>query len=296
MESIAELKTMCRKRHQKGVTQPHWWATLFARRVSILFTWVLVQTPVSANQMTIWQLIASIIGIVFLSFADIQMALLGVAFLHLGYILDNVDGEIARYKKTQSINGMFLDFVNHETVMPATFFGLGLHYFFQSSDLVYFIAGVTILLTQFQPVGKARMTAIHYLIEKRKSPAYSMSTYQSQPNYRKLDDGERKAQRHVVVRAINGSRRFIRRSLAYPNDVLLISVVLILEYFTDHTITGQVFVVFLAVFLLLNQSLELYIHMKNRVVERDLQSYLLNVNEMYQAQAQENKTQGHETE
>jgi hypothetical protein len=182
---------------------------------------------------------------------------------------------------------MFLDFVNHATVIPATFFALSLHYFFQSSDLVYFIAGVTILLTQFHPVGKARMTAIHYLIEKRKSPAYSMSTYHSQSNYTELDGGEKKKQKNVLVRTINEVRRFIRRSLSYPNDVLFISVVLILEYFTGYVIIGRIFIVFLAVFLFLNQCLELYIHMKNRIVERDLQSYLGSIHDMSEQQEED---------
>jgi phosphatidylglycerophosphate synthase len=93
------------------------------RPFSIHLTWLLVRTPISANQVTVLQGIFGIIGAVLLGYGKF---VLGAVFLQIGYILDLCDGEVARWKHQQSNAGNYLDLIGHRTATPAMFFGLGI--------------------------------------------------------------------------------------------------------------------------------------------------------------------------
>ena len=227
MESIRELKEICRKKHTKGVSKPHWWATFFARRVSIYITWLIVRyTNISANQVTIWQLISSLIGIGLLCFANTWIAFVGVLLLHLGYVFDNVDGEVARYRKSQSINGMFLDFVNHNVIIPFTFSCYSFHLFFASGELLYFITGLIAVLCGINPVGAARQTVIYFLIKKRKSPTYDFTCYNQQEANKNFNSDPPKIDNSKKIKnIIKYIRSFISNILDYPNDIILLLLI-----------------------------------------------------------------------
>ena len=118
--TIKNLRIHCKK--------PTWrnspfYSTYVLRHISVYLTWVLVRTPITANQITVLQCIFGIIGSVLFGY---KKFLLGVLFLQLGYFLDLIDGEVARWKNQQSEGGKYLDLINHKIVIPAMFFGLGI--------------------------------------------------------------------------------------------------------------------------------------------------------------------------
>ena len=126
-----------RKVVQKDV-EPEPYAKYVVRPISILFTWVFVRTPISANHVTILQEILGIIGAILFVFGRF---VLGALFLQLGYILDCSDGEVARWKKQQSESGNFLDLIGHMIVIPFYYFGLGLGLFFETGQIITIVAG-----------------------------------------------------------------------------------------------------------------------------------------------------------
>lgn len=118
--------------------EPEPYAKYVVRPISILFTWVFVRTPISANQVTILQEILGVIGAILFGFGRF---VLGALFLQLGYILDCSDGEVARWKNQQSESGKFLDLIGHMIVIPFYYFGLGLGIFLETGQIVILIAG-----------------------------------------------------------------------------------------------------------------------------------------------------------
>ncbi len=114
------------------------YAKYIIRPISIWFTWVFVRTPLTANHITIIQEISGIIGAVLFVYGRF---VLGAIFLQLGFIMDNSDGEVARWKKQQSEQGKFLDLIGHMIVIPFYFFGLGLGLYLQHGNIVTLIAG-----------------------------------------------------------------------------------------------------------------------------------------------------------
>jgi hypothetical protein len=276
LESIKELRKICIKKHKKGVTKPHIWATLFARRVSIYITWLLVKyTKISANQVTIWQLVVSLVGLGFLCSPDVSAAFVGILFLHLGYIFDNVDGEIARYRKSQSINGMFLDFVNHEIIIPLIFSCLSFHLFFTTGEFIYFALSILLLIARNNPVGKARQIMIYYLIEKRNSPTYNISNYR----YMGVQDtssnfGNERSSQKIIKIFVKRIISTVTKTMGYPGDILIVSSLIILEMVFRTLFITKLFIIFLSIYFTFVLILEIYIHLTNRVPERDFGIYV----------------------
>ena len=114
------------------------YAKYLIRPISIWFTWIFVRTPLSANHVTILQEIFGIIGAVLFAYGKF---VLGAIFLQLGFIMDNSDGEVARWKNQQSESGKFLDLIGHMIVIPFYFFGLGLGLYLQQGYIITLIMG-----------------------------------------------------------------------------------------------------------------------------------------------------------
>lgn len=114
------------------------YAKYFIRPISIWFTWLFVRTPLSANHVTIIQEIFGIIGAVLFAYGRF---VLGSVFLQLGFIMDNSDGEVARWKNQQSESGKFLDLIGHMIVIPFYYFGLGLGLYLLQGNIITLIMG-----------------------------------------------------------------------------------------------------------------------------------------------------------
>ena len=114
------------------------YAKYFIRPISIWVTWIFVRTPLTANHVTIIQEIFGVIGAVLFACGRF---VLGSVFLQIGFIMDNSDGEVARWKNQQSERGKFLDLIEHMIVIPFYFFGLGLGLYLQHGYLVTLIMG-----------------------------------------------------------------------------------------------------------------------------------------------------------
>ena len=273
MESFKEFKNRIKK-SQVNYTSP-WYARRVIRKFSPYITKVLVtRTNVSANQVTIWQFIASLMGLGLLCFASPWIAFSGALLLHLGYIFDNVDGEVARYRKSQSINGMFLDFVNHEIIIPMIFGCLSFHYYFLTQSPFCFALGISIILFESGPVGHARFTTIRFLIKKRLSPTYDVRNYQIKDRAIKHTASENSKTSTGTKDFIRKLRKNINGAFAYPNDIIIISALLIVELIWSKPIIGIVFMASYLVYLAGNFLLDIYIHLKRRIPERDFYNYI----------------------
>lgn len=126
---IATLKEICH-RGKLDRDRRFWYAA--SRRVSIYITWVLVHTEISANQVTLLTVLLAAAGAVLLGTAPASLALCGALGLLAYHLLDKVDGDIARFRRTYSIVGVYLDEVGHGLAIAGTFLGLGLHLAWQA--------------------------------------------------------------------------------------------------------------------------------------------------------------------
>jgi len=113
--SIADLRKICQTKHSDD------FSANLVRKISIYVTYVLVRTTISANHVS-WFNVALAVCSGYLLYAS---PLLGAAALILYTILDGVDGEVARYRKTVSLTGEFLDRLGGLVAGPSIFVSFG---------------------------------------------------------------------------------------------------------------------------------------------------------------------------
>jgi len=128
MESIKELRKICQEPRKFCDT---WHGKNFARPISIYITVLFLKLRLSANFATGIFLLSGLAASFLLFCPNEFMVLLGALAFQLWYILDHVDGEVARYNKQTSLTGAYFDRISHYIVHPLLFFCLGAGLFFK---------------------------------------------------------------------------------------------------------------------------------------------------------------------
>ena len=126
MPSIAELR---------AETQPasllaraageHWAGRLYMRKLSPYVTRLLVRTPLSANAITALMIPVGLLAALSLTFSGVLPALAAALLVQLQLLLDCSDGEIARWRRTFSPAGVYLDQLGHYSTEAALAAALG---------------------------------------------------------------------------------------------------------------------------------------------------------------------------
>lgn len=119
MGRIADL----RQRAQRKTSNVY--DTLFTRRVSIYVTAVLAPLGVSANAVSTLNLLVAAATCALIGLGSGWQVIAGVAGMHLVAVLDSVDGELARLRKTFSLKGLFLEDLCAFTMINGMFLALG---------------------------------------------------------------------------------------------------------------------------------------------------------------------------
>ncbi|MEY3317983.1 MAG: hypothetical protein RL540_355, partial [Actinomycetota bacterium] len=99
----------------------HWVADLYLRKLSPYLTRLLLKTPITANGVTYLMIATGVSISVALLIPGYTGILLALLLSQLQMLWDCCDGEIARWRNTQSPKGVFLDRVGHyltESLIP----------------------------------------------------------------------------------------------------------------------------------------------------------------------------------
>ncbi|MFM7491799.1 MAG: CDP-alcohol phosphatidyltransferase family protein [Actinomycetota bacterium] len=102
----------------------HWVADLYLRKLSPYLTRLLLATPITANGVTYLMILTGLSISGALLIPGYQGILLALFLSQLQMLWDCCDGEIARWRNTQSPKGVFLDRVGHyltESLIPVAF-------------------------------------------------------------------------------------------------------------------------------------------------------------------------------
>lgn len=120
----SEFERRCQKPDHRRVG--NWWARRVARPLALRVTWVVAPWGVSAHAVT---LVAWAVGLAAAAtFASGRPWgwLVGAGLLQVWYLLDHVDGQLARWRRTASLDGVQLDYWMHATIPAAVAWGVGL--------------------------------------------------------------------------------------------------------------------------------------------------------------------------
>ncbi len=121
------------------------WLYYVMRPLSFWPTWVFLKLGISANQTTVTSAVVGMVGALLIGHPSLAWRVTGAVCINLWLLLDLVDGNIARYRKTCSEYGDFIDTVAAYLVLGAFYLGAGIggQYDARTHDLGN-VAGVSV--------------------------------------------------------------------------------------------------------------------------------------------------------
>lgn len=132
--TLQELRAVCQPPEVRArKNAEHWTAELYLRHISIYLTAILVRTRISANGVTGLMILAGWCMSVALLIPGIWGPLLAVVLSQVQLYFDCSDGEVARWRGTQSPRGIFIDMVGHHTTEALIPIALGYRVFMELS-------------------------------------------------------------------------------------------------------------------------------------------------------------------
>jgi phosphatidylglycerophosphate synthase len=166
MESWDEFRKICQKPRYKE--EGNWMAKNITRDMALPITRVLVFFPITANHVTTLSILVILSSSYFLMKGDVAAILWGAFLFQLWYLLDHVDGQIARYTKTSSITGIFYDFISHHIVNLSILSGLGYGLFRVTGESQYLLAGylAAVSITLFHAIYESEYKALFGFFQK----------------------------------------------------------------------------------------------------------------------------------
>ena len=146
-ENIQELRKICQFPRREIDT---WHGRHVCRPFSIYITRVALLLGIPANTVTLIFFIIGLLACFFFMRGTGLGFLVGVLTLQFWYLMDMVDGEVARYRKETSATGSYFDKMVHYAVNASIFFSLGFGIYrdidVPHSIVIGFIAGISIVL------------------------------------------------------------------------------------------------------------------------------------------------------
>ena len=221
MESWKEFS----KKIEKDQTdlKADWYGRFFVWKISAPITYLLVRTPISANQITVIQEIIGTIGAIMLAVPSIKIMLLGIFLIQFGFILDCVDGEVARYKGQSSVRGVFLDLIGHQIVIPFYIFFTSLGVFVRTGQIDALVVGFLGALFIIPTERLALLSVINSMIEKKGNRNYSIDVIGN--------DDIQVPDNNLTIQKRNGWFWAIKKKWSYPDSMNMLTLFVITEYF-----------------------------------------------------------------
>lgn len=117
-------------------------ARRITRPMALPITWVIAPLGVSAHAMTFVAFATAVASTAAFACGTTWSWLIGAGLLQAWYLLDHVDGQLARYTQRETLDGAALDYLMHHWVNVLLPLGLGWGLFRQSSSGWWMLAGV----------------------------------------------------------------------------------------------------------------------------------------------------------
>lgn len=121
--TLSELRAVVQKPRHREIG--NWLARRVGRPSAVYGTWLAVRLGGSAHQITFAALVVGLAGAGALATGDRLGFVAAAALGHLAFWLDHVDGQVARWRETASLDGVYYDYMMHHVVNMAVGFALG---------------------------------------------------------------------------------------------------------------------------------------------------------------------------
>jgi hypothetical protein len=141
MRTIAELRMVVQAGKQRD---PGWYRV--QRELSIHVTRAALGLGLEADQVSLLMMGSTLTAALCLASASGWVNAAGFAFAYVGFLLDKVDGEVARLRGRPSLTGILLDRLHHRLLEPLLLLAIGWHEYQLTGSLPVLAAGFAAML------------------------------------------------------------------------------------------------------------------------------------------------------
>lgn len=121
----------------------NWMARRVTRPLALRITWIVLPWGISAHAATLFALLVGLAAAAAFAQGSITGWLVGALLLQAWYLLDHVDGQLARWHRTASLDGVQLDYLMHHVVHLSVPVGIGAGLFVGSLEPAWLLVGFT---------------------------------------------------------------------------------------------------------------------------------------------------------
>ncbi|MFI6088672.1 CDP-alcohol phosphatidyltransferase family protein [Streptomyces sp. NPDC051218] len=137
---LAEVRRITQKKRDA------WWTVMLVDPVATpLVRWTAMRTRITPNQITWGAFLLGLVSAGFFALGDWQWLVAGAVVYHFSFILDCMDGKVARLTGTGSVFGAWLDFVFDRIRVMACAVALMGGQFHRTGDAFYIWAAVAVV-------------------------------------------------------------------------------------------------------------------------------------------------------
>ena len=182
----------------------NFWTAYLSRPVAAVFVAWFEPTRITPNQVTLLSFLVGMLSALWLALVPGHWALIvGALLFQFAYVLDCVDGMLARARKTSSPQGHLLDFLMDELKAIAFLGAIALRLYFETLQALYLILGV---------IGLVAL-----------SSGLSLTTFTRRPEMLPPAPAtvETPAPRALPVRVVEGVAKFL---IHYPSYFLYVAL------------------------------------------------------------------------
>lgn len=260
---VKELKKICRKK-----IETVWYAKYVVRPFSIYITKILLYTPITANQVSFLGMIVGVCGAFAIGYGTFRSGVVGVILLQISYLLDCIDGEIARYHKQTSVNGIFIDFLGHRVLIPLIFLGTAFMIYMNTQNIYMLIVGIIGAEASSSPLNTAKRNVIISLSNQSNLDQY---------DYRQLS--RKSIKKENGTSSLSILERYMKAVLFYPGNLNVISISVLIYHPFKEIVTPLLLGYFvLQIIVQIGMGISWYI---NNTVENEFINLLKNISDAY---------------
>ncbi len=254
--SINNLKVICQKNDDEIFITDK----LIFRKLSIYVTKVCILLKISANCATFLSLIFALLGSILLLSNDSTLLILASICIFMYWVLDYVDGELARYyihmnKQKKSLQGSYFDYLVHFFSTNIMFLAIGYSSYKRYDDVIFYLLGIIscIGISNFPNLVASMIIAkdINYnknnIIQDDEKNILLL-----------LDDGARGKENILNDNKLDKVIQFIKEALVFPGCLNMIIIVTLMDGISNNSINilglnvRSIYLILFSIIMLLN--------------------------------------------
>ncbi len=114
-----------------------WWSSFVTAPLAIMVNYLVVDIKqLTPNKITLFSLIVAILSVIFIIVGGTTNFIIAAILIHLSHVLDCMDGQMARYRKTSSLAGCFFDKLTDQIQVTLWFSAVGYAAYAQSQNVL----------------------------------------------------------------------------------------------------------------------------------------------------------------